>query len=192
METQDAAVSQECKKEVDEEPAEEIVDGETISKIKRRRPSQRCLHIRFRLSGHVLRLSGYRQKRTSKPAFLLRFFRAFHSATEAGCFGKPFGIKSQLGTRTCCDSGPSFLLCATWRVSDRMFVGDSAFLLWMIEGNSTIRVHSGFCYIYNDDGAFLPYSGTPPEALLSRVSLFCAIMERVLEKTASFYVTGPV
>jgi hypothetical protein len=68
------------------------------------------------------------------------------------------------------------------RLSDRMFVGDSAYLLWMIEGNLTIRVHSGFCYIYNDDGAFLPYSGIPPEAILTRVSLFCTILEGVLKR----------
>lgn len=82
--------------------------------------------------------------------------------------------------------GAAMVAVSNMRLSDRMFVGDSAFLLWMIEGNSTIRVHSGFCYIYNDDGAFLPYSGTPPEAILSRVSLFCTILEGAFRRLPQY------
>ena len=68
------------------------------------------------------------------------------------------------------------------RLSTKLFLGDAAFLLWLIEGEATIRVHSGFCYIYNDDGAFLPYSGIPPESVLARVSLFCTILEGVFKR----------
>ena len=181
METQDAAVSQECKKEVDEEPAEEIVDGETISKIKRRR----LLKGAFTSASDFQDMfSGYQDIAKRELANLpsdcdFSEHSTLHRSRllrEAVRNQKPTWDEDMLRL------GAVILAVCNMRVSDRMFVGDSAFLLWMIEGNSTIRVHSGFCYIYNDDGAFLPYSGTPPEALLSRVSLFCTIMEGRLKR----------
>ncbi len=181
METQDAAVSQECKKEVDEEPAEEIVDGETISKIKRRR----LLKGAFTSASDFQDMfSGYQDIAKRELANLpsdcdFSEHSTLHRSRllrEAVRKQKPTWDEDMLRL------GAVILAVCNMRMSDRMFVGDSAFLLWMIEGNSTIRVHSGFCYIYNDDGAFLPYSGTPPEALLSRVSLFCTIVEGCLKR----------
>eukprot|EP00435_Cladocopium_sp_Y103_P008302 s3962_g2.t1 len=70
------------------------------------------------------------------------------------------------------------------RLGDRMFLGDNAFFLWLAEGERFIRVHQGFCYIYNDNGAFLPYSGTPPQAVLVRVATFFAQLEGVFRRTS--------
>eukprot|EP00435_Cladocopium_sp_Y103_P017516 s1987_g4.t1 len=68
------------------------------------------------------------------------------------------------------------------RLGDRMFLGDNAFYLWLVEGESFIRVHNGFCYIYNDNGAFLPYSGIPPQAVLVRLATFFAHLEGLFRR----------
>ena len=43
----------------------------------------------------------------------------------------------------------------------------------MMEGERHIRVHSGFCYVYDEEGTFLPFGGVPPETVLRRVHAFC-------------------
>eukprot|EP00438_Fugacium_kawagutii_P027022 Skav232520 [mRNA] locus=scaffold1096:926666:934699:- [translate_table: standard] len=63
------------------------------------------------------------------------------------------------------------------RLSDRLFMGDNAFFLWLVEGERYIRVHDGFCYIYNENGAFLPYTGIPPQAVLVRLATFFTHLE---------------
>lgn len=68
------------------------------------------------------------------------------------------------------------------RLSERIFVGDSAFFLWLIEGDRFIRVHEGFCYIYNDNGSFLPYTGIPPQAVLLRVANFFGQLEGLFRR----------
>ena len=68
------------------------------------------------------------------------------------------------------------------RLSERIFVGDSAFFLWLLEGDRFIRVHEGFCYIYNDNGAFLPYTGIPPQAVLLRVANFFGQLEGMFRR----------
>jgi len=78
--------------------------------------------------------------------------------------------------------GAAALAANVARLTDRLFVGDNAFFLWLVEGDRHIRVHDGFCYIYNDDGAFLPYSGTPPQAVLLRLSLFFGHLEGIFRR----------
>ena len=78
--------------------------------------------------------------------------------------------------------GAAALAANVARLTDRPFVGDNAFFLWLVEGDRHIRVHDGFCYIYNDDGAFLPYSGTPPQAVLLRLSLFFGHLEGIFRR----------
>jgi hypothetical protein len=68
------------------------------------------------------------------------------------------------------------------RLSDRVMMVDAAALLWMVEGDRHIRVHKGFCYIYDDNGAFVPYGGTPPEAVLGRVQKFFAVLEGIFRR----------
>ena len=68
------------------------------------------------------------------------------------------------------------------RLSDRLFMGDNAFFLWLVEGDRFIRIHDGFCYIYNDNGAFMPYSGIPPQAVLVRLALFFSQLEGVFRR----------
>ena len=68
------------------------------------------------------------------------------------------------------------------RLSERIFVGDSSFFLWLLEGDRCIRVHEGFCYIYNDNGAFLPYTGIPPQAVLLRVANFFGRLEGMFRR----------
>ena len=68
------------------------------------------------------------------------------------------------------------------RLTDRLFIGDNAFFLWLVEGERHIRVHDGFCYIYNDNGAFLPYSGIPPQAVLVRLSVFFSQLEGIFRR----------
>ena len=63
------------------------------------------------------------------------------------------------------------------RLSDKLMLPDSASLLWMMEGERHIRVHQGFCYVYDEDGTFLPFTGTPPELVLRRVANFCICLE---------------
>ena len=70
------------------------------------------------------------------------------------------------------------------RLGDRMMLPDSACLLWMIEGERHIRVHRGFCHIYDDNGAFVPYGGTPPEAVLGRLQKFFGVLEGVFRRVS--------
>ena len=63
------------------------------------------------------------------------------------------------------------------RPSDKLMLPDSASLLWMMEGEGHIRVHQGFSYVYDEDGTFLPFIGTPPEHVLRRVANFCICLE---------------
>ena len=181
METQDPPASQECKREMNEEPAEEIADGETFEKIKRRR----LLRGAFTSASDFQDMfQGYQDIAKRELANLPSDCDlSEHSTLQRSKLLREV-VRNQKPTWSddMVRLGAVIIAVCNMRLSDRMFVGDSAFLLWMIEGHSTIRVHSGFCYIYNDDGAFLPYSGTPPEALLSRVSLFCTIVEGSLQR----------
>ncbi len=63
-----------------------------------------------------------------------------------------------------------------------MFIGDNAFFLWLIEGDRFIRDHSGFCYTYNGNGAFQPYSGIPPQSVLFRVCAFFTHLEGIFHR----------
>lgn len=78
--------------------------------------------------------------------------------------------------------GACALACCNARLGNRMFIGDNAFFLWLVEGDRYIRVHSGFCYIYNGNGAFLPYSGIPPQAVLFRVCSFFTQLEGLFRR----------
>lgn len=77
------------------------------------------------------------------------------------------------------------LACYSTRIGGRMFIGDNIFLLWLLEGNAFLRVHNGFCFIYNGDGAFQPYSGIPPEAVLHRVSGLFVELEGIFRRMPS-------
>ena len=66
-----------------------------------------------------------------------------------------------------------------------MFIGDNAFFLWLVEGDRFIRVHGGFCYIYNGNGAFLPYSGISPQSVLYRVCNFFLQLEGIFRRMDS-------
>ena len=78
--------------------------------------------------------------------------------------------------------GSAAVACASTRVGGRMFIGDNAFFLWLVEGDRFIRVHSGFCYIYNGNGAFQPYSGIPPQSVLFRVCTFFTQLEGIFRR----------
>jgi hypothetical protein len=78
------------------------------------------------------------------------------------------------------------------RLSDKLHVADSATLLWMMEGERHIRVHKGFCYMYDEDGAFLAFSGTPPERLLARVARFCGYLEGIFRRMPERTTRDPV
>lgn len=45
-----------------------------------------------------------------------------------------------------------------------MFLREHVLLLWIMEGETYLRVHQGIVYFYHDDGAFQPWKGCPPEA----------------------------
>lgn len=178
-----------CKDELGDELGEECVDGETIAKIKRRR----LLKGAFASATDFRDLfQGYRDIVASELATVERDSSISEHATLERSKMLWASVRDSKPTwsEEMVRLGAALIAVCNMRLSDRMFVGDSAFLLWMIEGNSTIRVHSGFCYIYNDDGAFLPYSGTPPEAILSRVSSFCAILEGSLKRLPKFLSPG--
>ena len=81
--------------------------------------------------------------------------------------------------------GAAAIATCTARLTGRMFIGDNAFFLWLIEGDRFIRVHAGFCYIYNGNGAFLPYSGIPPQSVLYRVSVFFMQLEGIFRRMDS-------
>ena len=66
------------------------------------------------------------------------------------------------------------------RIGDRPMLADCAGLLWMMEGERHIRVHNGFCYVYDEEGTFLPFGGVPPETVLRRVHAFCTRLEGLL------------
>ena len=68
--------------------------------------------------------------------------------------------------------GAAAIATCSARLGSRMFIGDNAFFLWLVEGDRFIRVHGGFCYIYNGNCAFLPYSEIPPQSVLYRVCNF--------------------
>ena len=78
--------------------------------------------------------------------------------------------------------GAAALAAYRARLSDRLFMGDNAFFLWLVEGDRFIRIHDGFCYIYNDNGAFMPYSGIPPQAVLARLALFFSQLEGIFRR----------
>ena len=78
--------------------------------------------------------------------------------------------------------GSVAVACGLTRIGSRMFIGDNAFFLWLIEGDRFIRVHSGFCYIYNGNGAFQPYSGIPPQSVLFRVCTFFTHLEGIFHR----------
>ena len=179
----DVPVKKENQEE-EEDLDDALLEGETISKIKRRRLMKGALQsaddfgdmfqgyediARSRLTNLAPDLADGQHCMLSRSAELWATVRA----------QKPLWSDDMVRL------GAAVIAVCNMRLSERMFVGDSAFLLWMIEGNKTIRVHSGFCYIYNDDGAFLPYTGTPPEAVLTRVNLFCAILEGALKRLPS-------
>ena len=52
-------------------------------------------------------------------------------------------------------------------------------LLWVIEGRDYMRAHAGTCYLYDDDGAFVPYKGVPPEATFARVRDYLLQLEGI-------------
>ena len=81
--------------------------------------------------------------------------------------------------------GAAAVACCSARVGGRIFIGDNAFFLWLVEGDRFLRVHSGFCYIYNSNGAFQPYSGIPPQAVLFRICSFFTELEGVFRRMSS-------
>ena len=179
------AVEQDCKDEMQQDLGEEIIDGETVAKIKRRRLLR---GVFTSASDFQDLLQGYQEIAGRELVNLNRDCATSEHSTLERSHSLRAMVRAQKPTwsQDMVRIGAAMVAVSNMRLSDRMFVGDSAFLLWMIEGNSTIRVHSGFCYIYNDDGAFLPYSGTPPEAILSRVSLFCTILEGAFRRLPQY------
>ena len=55
------------------------------------------------------------------------------------------------------------------RLTILRFYREHCLLLWIIEGGRYLRVHSGTCYFYHPDGAFVALKGLPPESTFARV-----------------------
>ena len=174
-----------CKKEDEEEVAEELevagAGDEVVQKIKRRR----LLKGAFTSAADFEDLwQGYQDIVKAK----LTHVQSDCASSDYCMLKKCQNLRSSIRRQQPTWSDDMVRLASTaaavsnLRLSAKLFVGDAAFLLWLVEGEATIRVHSGFCYIYNDDGAFLPYSGIPPESVLARVSLFCTILEGAFKR----------
>ena len=78
--------------------------------------------------------------------------------------------------------GGAAILVYGMRLGGKVFIGDLALLLWLVGGESHVRIHKGICYLYNAQGAFLAYTGKPPEHLLDLVATFFLRLEGIFRR----------
>lgn len=60
-----------------------------------------------------------------------------------------------------------------------MFLREQVLLMWIMAGGVHLRAHTGSCYFYHDDGAFVPYKGVPPENTFALVKTFLLELEGI-------------